>query len=61
MVPDKVFDVAQVQVAQPKAPGAIIVCQSNEPVGDLVVFSVELGLVAITGLADAKRLTSLLY
>jgi hypothetical protein len=57
----KSFDIAQAQVAQPKAPITNIVCQPNEPIGNLIVFSVELSLVAVTGLAEAKRRTSPLH
>jgi hypothetical protein len=54
MVPFEPFYVAQVQKAQPEAPVALVVRQSYQPVGDNTVFFVQLGLVPIAGLADAK-------
>ena len=57
VVPFEALDVAQVQEAQPKAPVALVVRQPHQPVGNEDVFRVQLGLVAITGLADAECLT----
>jgi len=57
VVPFEPFDVAQVQEAQPEAPVALVVRQPYQPVGDDTVFFVQLGLVPIAGLADAKRPT----
>ena len=54
VVPSKASDVAQVQVAQPKAPVAVVVRQADQPIGDLLVFGVALGFVAVAGLADGE-------
>jgi len=56
MVPLETLDVAQVQEAQPEAPVALVVRQPYQPVGYDVVFCVQLGLVPVAGLADAKCL-----
>jgi hypothetical protein len=53
VVPLEVFDVTQVQKAQPKTPVALVVRQPYQPVSNQVVFRVQLGLVAVAGLADA--------
>jgi hypothetical protein len=57
MVPFEVFDVAQVQKAQPKASVVLVVRQPYQPISDDAVFRVQLGLVPVAGLADAKRAT----
>ena len=56
MVPCKTLHVAQIQEAQAKAPVALAVGQANQPVSHDSVFRVELGAIAIAGLADAERL-----
>ena len=58
VVPGKAFDVAQVQETQPEAPGAVIVGQPQQPLGDLIVFNAAASHVAIASLADLKRLAS---
>jgi len=55
VVPFKALHVAQVKEAQAKAPVALVVRQSHQPVRDEDVRSIQLGLVAVAGLADAKR------
>lgn len=35
----------------------MVIRQPNQPIGDLVVLSIELALVKIEGIADAKRFT----
>ena len=55
-VPAVAFDVTQVQKAQAKTPVALVVGEPDQPLGDLGVFLSQLGLVAVAGLADAKRL-----
>jgi hypothetical protein len=54
VVPFKVLDVTQVQIAQPKAPAAVVARQSDQPVSNLLVLGITLGHIAIAGLADAK-------
>ncbi len=56
VVPFVALHVAQVQEAQSKAPVALVVRQPYQPVGDDAVLCVQLGLVAVAGLADAKCL-----
>jgi hypothetical protein len=56
VVPFEALDVAQVQEAQAEAPVALVVRQPYQPVGDDAVLRVQLGLVAIAGLADVKCL-----
>jgi hypothetical protein len=56
MVPFEVFDVAQVQEAQPEALVALVVRQPYQPVGNEVVFRVQLGFKPVARLADAKGL-----
>ena len=58
MVPAKVLDVAQVQKAQSKSPIAVVVGHTDQPIGNLVILRLQLRLIPITGLADAKRITS---
>ena len=47
VVPSEVLHVAQVHVAQAKAPGAIVICEADQPVGNLFVLGAEFGLVAV--------------
>ena len=54
VVPFKTLDVTQVQIAKTEAPVAMLVGQSNQPSGHFVVLSIELALVEIAGLVDAK-------
>ena len=57
VVPFKPFDITQIQVAKAKAPVAMVICYPNQPSGHLIVLSIELTLVAVARLADAKRHT----
>src|SRR5690606_29890771 len=54
VVPAKAPDIAQVKKAQPKAPVAMVVRQTQQPVGDLLVLGIRLGNVPIAGLAYPK-------
>ena len=54
MVPFKVLDVTQVQIAQPKAPAVVVVRQSDQPVDNLLVLGITLSLIAVAGLTHAK-------
>src|SRR5690606_17835829 len=54
VVPAKAFHVAQIQEAQAKTPVALVVCQTNEPIGNFRVFGIKLWPVAIARLADAE-------
>lgn len=53
VIPRKAFDVAQIQITQPKAPVALVVRQTHRPVSDTDIVRTELGLVAITGFTNA--------
>jgi len=53
MVPFETFYVTQIQEAQSKTPVALVVRQPYQPVGNDVVFCVQLDLVPVAGLADA--------
>ena len=52
MVLFEALDVAHIQIARHKAPVAIVICKSNQPIGNLVVSNIELTLEAVAGLAD---------
>ena len=54
MVPFKVLDVTQVQIAQPKASVAVVVRQSDQLVDNLLILSITLDLIAIAGLVHTK-------
>ena len=54
-VPAEVLHVAQVKVAQAKTLAVFVVREPHKPVGNLLVLSVELGLVAVAGLTDGKN------
>ncbi len=56
VVPFEALHVAQIQEAQPEAPVPLVVRQPYQPVGNKDVFSVQLGLVAVAGLANDKCL-----
>jgi hypothetical protein len=56
MVPFKTFYVTQIQEAQPEVPIALVVRQPYQPVGNDVVFCVQLGLVPVARLTDAECL-----
>jgi len=55
MVPFKPFDITQIQVAKAKAPIAMVIGQSDQPIGHLIVLSIELTLEAVARLAGAER------
>src|SRR5580704_17724378 len=61
VIPGEAFDVAQAQEAQAKAPVALVVRQFHKPFSDHAVFRATLCLVAVAGLAYAKRLTGRPY
>jgi len=56
VIPSEAFDVAQVQEAQTEAPVTLVVRQPYQPVRNELVFRVQLGFIAIAGLADIERL-----
>src|SRR5690606_17330578 len=56
VVPAKASHVAQVQKAQAKAPVAMVVRQTQQPVGDLLVLGIRLGDIPVARLADLERL-----
>jgi hypothetical protein len=56
MVPEKALHVAQIQEAKTKAPVPLILRQPQQPLGNLGVLRIELGLIAITAFAQTKRL-----
>jgi hypothetical protein len=56
VIPFEATDVAQIQVAQAKAPAAVVIRQKDKPVGHCFVFGIESALVAITRFADPKCL-----
>ena len=56
VVPFEIFDIAQVQEAQPEAPIALVVRQPCQPISNDAVFCIQLGLVPVAGLADAECL-----
>ena len=61
VVPFKPLHVAQIQEAQAEAPVALLVGQAYQPVSHDSIFRVELGAIAIAGLANAKCLTGQSY
>ena len=56
VIPFEAPDVAQIQVTQAKAPAAVVVGQTQQPVSHLDVLCVLRALIAVARLADAKRL-----
>ena len=46
----KALDVTQVEVTKTKSPVAVVIGQTQQPVGDLLVLSILLGLIPVTGL-----------
>lgn len=54
MAPAETLHVAQIQLAQAKAPIAVVIRQADQPVGNFFILSVLLGLAALAGLADPK-------
>jgi hypothetical protein len=52
----KALDIAQVEITESEAPVAVVVRQSQQPVGYLLVLSVLLGFVLITDLAHREDL-----
>lgn len=61
VVPFKPLHVAQIQEAQAEAPVALVIGQAYQPVSHDSIFRVELGAIAIAGLANAKCLTGQSY
>ena len=58
VTPFKAPDVAQIQVTQARDPGAVVVGQTQQPVGQIGVLCVLRALAVIAPLADAKRLAA---
>ena len=52
MIPLKAPEVSQIQVAQAKAPVAVIVCELEQPVSHFADLCVEFALIAIARLTD---------
>ena len=61
VIPFETLHVAQRQEAQAEAPVALLAGQAHQPVGHQGVLGIELGAIAIAGLADAERLASQSY
>ena len=58
MVPLELFGITNVQVAQSRTPVAVIMREPNQPISYEAIVTTEFCLIAITGLAYAKRLAS---
>lgn len=58
VIPTRAFHVAQVQEAQAKAPVALPLRQSQQPLRYLIIFITEFRFVAITTFADKEGSTS---
>lgn len=58
MVPAKAFDIAQVQEAQPETPVALAGGEAQQPVGNILIFIGQYGLIAIATLTDLEHLAS---
>lgn len=58
VVPAIALHVAQVQKAQPKAPGALVRRQPFQPIGDLLVLVAQGWAVAIASLTDLEGAAS---
>lgn len=56
MVLAKAFDTAQVQEAQPEAPVVLADGEAQQPVGNILIFIGQYGLIAIATLADLEHL-----
>lgn len=54
MIPSEALDVTQIQITEAETLVAMVVAQSDQPVGYFIVSCIELALVAIAGLVDAK-------
>lgn len=54
VVPLEAFDIAQIQVAQAKAPHLLSLCQRQQMIRDLLVLIAKFGPIPIAGLADAE-------
>ena len=61
VIPFKTLHVAQRQEARAEAPVALLVGQAHQPVSHDSIFCVELGTIAIAGLAEADRRASPSY
>ncbi len=57
MVVAKTFDVTQMQEAKATTPVPLALRQPQQPLGDLGVLSIELGLIATSALTQPKYLT----
>src|SRR5690606_4337780 len=57
VVPQIALYVAKVQVAQTKAPVALIVSQTQQPIGNDSIFTAELGAIPVAALTDLEGLT----
>jgi hypothetical protein len=57
VIPFKALDVTQVEVTETEPPVAVVIRQAQQPVGDLLVLSILLSLVPITGLTHRENHT----
>ena len=55
VIPSVALHVSQVQEAQAEPPVAIVLCEADQPIGDLGVLRLQLGLVAIAAFTDPER------
>jgi hypothetical protein len=52
VIPLESFDVAQEQIAKPKAPVALAAGQSDQPISNLGILITELGLIPVARPTD---------
>ena len=55
VIPFEPLDVTQIQTSKTEAPVAMVVDQSEQTSGHFIVLTIELAVVAVARLADAKR------
>ena len=61
MVPLEAFDVTQIKISKTKAPRSIARRKPEQPVCNNSILITELALIAITGLANRKKLAGKTY
>lgn len=61
MVEAEAFYVAQVQKTQAKSPVALTASDAEQPVGNDLIFLIQLRLIAVATFADNKQVTGKTY
>jgi hypothetical protein len=58
VIPTVAFNIPEEQITEAKPPGSVVIGQSNQPIGNLIVLNVPLSFIPVAGLANLIQLAS---